>query len=208
MVLRISTAPRLSCHGAGIDGGEVEDVVDDGEQRIGRDGDVAEIFALLLGQRPGDRIAQEMREADDVGERRAQLVRDVVHEIDLDLVGLFQRFVALAQRALDIDRIGDVLEGHQRGAVRQRHGGAIDHVAVAALDPAGDRLAIVDRGDRSRAGAARSGCRRAAAGTTAITVSMCGRSRKRCRRRAATCARRPGCTAAAGRRCRTPRPPR
>ena len=66
-------------------------------------GDVAEIFALLLGQRAGHRIAEEMREADDVGERRAQLVGDVVHEIDLELVRLLQRLVALAQRALDVD---------------------------------------------------------------------------------------------------------
>ena len=68
-------------------------------------------------------------------------------EVDLELVGGLQRLVALAQRALDIDRVGDVLEGHQRGAVGQRHGGAIDDVAVAALEPAGDRLAIVDGGD-------------------------------------------------------------
>ena len=108
---------EIECHRAGVDGGEIEDVVDDGEQRIGRGLDVAEIFALLLGQRTGHRIAEEMREADDVGERRAQFVGDVVDEIDLDLVGFLQCFVALAQRALDIDRVGDVLERHQRGAV-------------------------------------------------------------------------------------------
>ena len=94
---------EIERHRAGVDGGEVEDVVDDGEQRIGRGGDVAEIFALLLGQRAGHRVAEEMREADDVGERRAQFVGDVVDEIDLDLVRLLQRLVALAQRALDID---------------------------------------------------------------------------------------------------------
>ena len=33
-------------HGAGVDRGEVEDVVDDGEQRVARDNDVAEIFVL------------------------------------------------------------------------------------------------------------------------------------------------------------------
>ena len=57
-------------------------------------------------------------------------------EVDLELVGGFQRLVALAQRPLDVDRIGDVLEGHQRGAVRQRHGGAVDDAAVVALEPA------------------------------------------------------------------------
>ena len=72
------------------------------EQRVGRGGDVAEIFALLVGERAEGGIAEEMREADDVGERRAQFVGHVVHEIDLDLVGRFQRLVALAQRALDV----------------------------------------------------------------------------------------------------------
>ena len=68
-------------------------------------------------------------------------------EIDLEPVGGLQRLIALAQRALDVDGIGHVLEGDEGGAVGKRHGGAIDHVAVAPLDPAGDRLAIVDGGD-------------------------------------------------------------
>ncbi len=34
-------------HRAGVDGGEVEDVVDDREQRVGRGGDVAQILVLL-----------------------------------------------------------------------------------------------------------------------------------------------------------------
>ena len=58
-----------------------------------------------------------------------------MQEIDLDLVGVLQRLVALEQRALDIHRVGHVLEGHQRRAVGQRHGGAIDHAAVAAFEP-------------------------------------------------------------------------
>ena len=46
-----------------------------------------------------------MDEADDVGERRAQLVRHVMDEIDLDLVGVLERFVAFAQRPLDVHRV-------------------------------------------------------------------------------------------------------
>ena len=139
--------PEVELHRAGIDGGEIENVVDDRQQRVRGDRDVAEIFALLRRQRTGRRIAEEVREADDVGERRAQLVGHVMDEIDLDLVGVLQRLVALAQRALDVDRVGDVLERHQRGAVGQRHRGAVDHAAVAAFEPSGDRLAAVDRGD-------------------------------------------------------------
>ena len=67
-------------------------------------------------------------------------------EIDLERVGGFQRLVALAQRALDIDRVGDVQEGDQRRAVGQRHRDQIDHAAVAALEPAVDDC----RGLRSR----------------------------------------------------------
>src|SRR5262245_48571836 len=93
---------EVELHGAGIDGGEVEDVVDEREQRVGGDLDIAEIFVLLFGQRPGYWICKKVREADDVGERRAQLVGHVMHEVDLELVGFLQRLVALAQRALDI----------------------------------------------------------------------------------------------------------
>ena len=42
-------------HRAGVDGGEIEDVVDEREQRVGRGGDVVEIFGLLRHQRAGGR---------------------------------------------------------------------------------------------------------------------------------------------------------
>jgi len=59
-------------------------------------GDVVEIFGLFRRQRAGRGIAEEMGEADDGGERRTQFVGYVVDEIDLHLVGGFQRLVALA----------------------------------------------------------------------------------------------------------------
>ena len=71
-----------------------------------------------------------------------------MHEIDLDGVGGFQRLVLLDQRALDVHGVADVLEGNERGAVGQRHGGQVDHHAVAPLDARDDRLALVDRGHR------------------------------------------------------------
>ena len=103
---------------------------------------------LLVGERAESRVAEQIGEADDVGERRAQFVRDVVHEIDLDGVGGFQRLVLLDQRALDVHRVADVLEGDERRAVGQRHGGHVDHHAVAPLDARDDRFAVVDGGDR------------------------------------------------------------
>ena len=57
-------------HGAGVDGGEIEDVVDDRQQRVGGNRDVAEIFALLVGERAEGGIVQQIRKADDIGERR------------------------------------------------------------------------------------------------------------------------------------------
>ena len=68
-----------------------------------------------------------------------------MHERALQPVGVLQRIGALDQRALDIDRVGDVLERHQRGAVGQRHGGAIEHAAVEPLEPRRHRLAPLQR---------------------------------------------------------------
>src|ERR1700736_2381032 len=65
---------KVERHRACVDCREVEDVVDDGEQRRARGGDVAEIFALLVGERAGRRLVEQLREADDVGERRAPVV--------------------------------------------------------------------------------------------------------------------------------------
>src|ERR1700716_3659841 len=44
---------ELELHGAGIDRGEVEDVVGECQQRVGGFGDVIEIFGLLWRQRTG-----------------------------------------------------------------------------------------------------------------------------------------------------------
>ena len=47
--------PEVEGHRARIDRGEVENVVGDGEQRVGRCGDVAEVFALFFRERAGVR---------------------------------------------------------------------------------------------------------------------------------------------------------
>ena len=44
---------NIERHRTGVNTGEVEDVVDDGKQRIGGDRNVAEIFVLLFRQRAG-----------------------------------------------------------------------------------------------------------------------------------------------------------
>ena len=203
---RISTSFEIERHRAGIDRGEIEDVVDDREQRARRLVDVVEIVALLFGDRPDGRpdmrIEQQMREADDVGERRAQLVGDVLHEIALEPIGVLQRVVALDQRALDIHAVGHVLERHQRRAVGQRHGRAIDHAAVEPFEPRRDRLAPVDPGDGAAQLRPERRRRHAAAGTSRSRPRYAGAARsavERLRRTGATCRAKAGL-------CRSSRP--
>ncbi len=128
--------------------GKVEDVVDDGEQRRARGHDVAGVLALLGIERADAGVGKQLGEADDVGERRAQFVGDVVDEGVLQAVGGFQRLVAVDQRALDLHGVGDVDEGHHRLPVGKRHGGVVDDAAVGPLHAAGNRGAgLLEPGD-------------------------------------------------------------
>ena len=88
-----------------------------------------------------------MRESDDVGERGAQLVGHMLDESAFQPVRVLQRIGTLDQRALDIDRVGHVLERHQRGAVGQRYGRAVEHGAVEPFEPRRDRFAAFEPGD-------------------------------------------------------------
>ena len=69
----------------------------------------AEYWADL--QRAGRAVGQQFGEADDRGERRAQLVGDVVDEIVAQLFRVDERLVALGQRAFHRDGGGRVGEG-------------------------------------------------------------------------------------------------
>ena len=72
---------------------------------------------------------QQIGKADDVGQRRAQLVGDVLDEVVLQLVGHPQRFVLFGQRAFDAHAVGDVDEGQHRLRIRQRNDGEIQDEA-------------------------------------------------------------------------------
>ena len=80
--------------------------------------DVAEVLALLVVERADVRVAQQLAEADDVGQRRAQLVGHVADEGVLHAVGGDERVVALLERALVALGVGDVGEGEQRARRR------------------------------------------------------------------------------------------
>ena len=59
------------------------------------------IFALLRVEAAGGLVRQQLGEADDGLQRRAQLVGDVLDEVGLQPVGGLQRLVALRKHALD-----------------------------------------------------------------------------------------------------------
>ena len=62
---------ELEIDRAFVDGGEVEDVGDDGEERRRGARDMAGVIELALVKRADRLVAQELAEADDVGERRS-----------------------------------------------------------------------------------------------------------------------------------------
>ena len=140
---------NVEFHDAGIHRGQVEYVVDDGQQDRRRRAHMSDIFALLRVQRPGRRQRQKLGEADDVGQRRAQFVGDVLDELVLELVGLFQRLVPVLQRPLDMDAVGDIDEGHHHLPIGQRDHGVAQHIAVVEFCLAVAIAAlIVEAGDR------------------------------------------------------------
>src|SRR5690606_38101994 len=125
---------NLEFHDARIDRREVEYVVDDGEQHGGRGADVLDIFALARQQRSGRRQRQQLGEADDVGQRRAQFVGHVLDEVVLELVRSLQRLVLVDQRTLDFHAVGDVDEGYHHLPVGQVDHGVAEHLAALQLD--------------------------------------------------------------------------
>src|SRR5690606_23378351 len=88
---------RAQFGNAGIDGGEVENVVDQHAQGDGRGADIVDIFALAGVERAALSAGEQVGKADDVGERGAQLVGDVFDEGVLEPVGGHQRVVALLE---------------------------------------------------------------------------------------------------------------
>ena len=124
---------QVERHRARLDDGEVENVVHHVEQRVGRFQNALRIFVLLRIEVAEHFGFEDFAEAEDVRQRRAQLIGDVADEFRLQTVRRFERVVALAQRQFHADRIRHVDIGEQARAIGQRHDGVVDHRAVRTV---------------------------------------------------------------------------
>jgi hypothetical protein len=100
---------KFQFHPPRLDLGEVEDVVDEGQQVSSRFEDVGKVLGLLVVDLAEHPLVEHFREADDRVERRAQLVRHVGEELALvparrlELAAL-RRDLAEEARVLDRER--------------------------------------------------------------------------------------------------------
>jgi hypothetical protein len=102
--------PELQLQPSGLHLGQVEDVVDQGEEMPARGQDVLEILGLLLVHVPEHPLGQDLREAEDGVQRGPELVRHVGQELRLVAAG------RLEQPALVLDLMEEpsILDGESR----------------------------------------------------------------------------------------------
>ena len=129
---------RIDLEHAGLDLGEVQDVFDHAQQRVGTHFDQIEILTLLGLERG---VAQQLRHADDPIHRRADLVAHVGEKLALRRIALVGLLPGRGQ--LDVDRRPHVQ------LVLELHAMALDLLSrlstVASIS-----LKIVDQAARSR----------------------------------------------------------
>ena len=107
---------RVEVELAGLDLRKIEDVVDDGQQRIGRGGHQAERLPLFRGE---FRAQQQVGESDDAVHGRSNFMTHVREEFALRTTGRLRRLAGGTQFLLDSLAIGDV----------DHHDQQADHVA-------------------------------------------------------------------------------
>ena len=119
---------------AGLDLGEVEDVVDDPEEGIRRRLDRRQVLPLVLGE---GGVEGQLGHAEDGVHGRADLVADVGQELVLGPVGRLRRLLGLLEgfgRPLLVVDVGVGPEPHQHPAFGIAHGqGAAEVPAVNAV---------------------------------------------------------------------------
>ena len=91
---------------AGLDLGEVQDVVDDGQERVARGADRLDVLALFLRDA---RVQEQARHADDPVHGGADLVAHVRQELALERGGAQGRVAGLGEFFLNALPLGDLL---------------------------------------------------------------------------------------------------
>src|SRR5262249_25510297 len=98
--------PELQLHPSRLDLGEVENVVDQGEQVAARGENAADVLGLFLVQLTEHAVVQHLREADDRVEWRAELVRHVGEKFRLVLARRLQLTVYAPKLVIHAVQIG------------------------------------------------------------------------------------------------------
>ena len=126
---------------AGLDLGEVENVVDDGQQRIGAAAGGLDVIALLVGQFG---VEQQRGHADDAVHGRADLVAHVGQELGLGERGFLELLVERDEGGVALD---ELLLAFAQGPVG---GVALQQVQVGprVIANAGDQLDLVRQLDQ------------------------------------------------------------
>src|SRR5262249_5494734 len=114
---------QLQLHPSRFDLGEVENVVDQGQEVLAGGVDVLQVLVLLLVELAEHTLAQNLREADDRVQRRTELVGHVGQELGLVLAGRFK----LSALVLDLEKQAGVLE--RQGRLRGEGGEKVDHLS-------------------------------------------------------------------------------
>ena len=127
---------------AGLDGGQVEDVVDQGMQALRGLDDGLAVFQLPFVELAEVLVFEDLGETDDGVERRAELIGHVGDELRLQPVGGLQRFVAFPQGLLHPGRIRHIQESEEIGPIGQRNLGPFDHRAVGPLAAPAARIGL------------------------------------------------------------------
>ena len=102
--------PELQLQPSGLHLGQVEDVVDQGEEVPARGQDVLQVLGLLLVHLPEHPLGQHLREAEDRVQRGAELMGHVGEELGLVAAGRLE----LPALVRDLAEEPGVLDG-QRG---------------------------------------------------------------------------------------------
>src|SRR5579864_53257 len=84
-------------HLSRLDLAQVQDLIDQSEQRLAALVDLQDVLLLLVAQRAVDAVKQDLRKTDDGRKRRAQFVRDVGQKFRLQFVGPGQFLVCRLQ---------------------------------------------------------------------------------------------------------------